>query len=165
MRIAYSKAELLEGFAVASGEARAAFVQEHRFDAASAQAWAEIRDGEVSGDTNDTLADLLDRILPHHVEVAERYGLDLIMYEGGSHVVGLGMMVEDEELTEFFIHFNYTPEMGALYTELIEGWHRLGGTLFNAFADVYSPTKWGSWGTLRHLSDDNPRWDALAAFR
>ncbi|MCB1364833.1 MAG: hypothetical protein KDK02_11970 [Rhodobacteraceae bacterium] len=147
-----------------AGAAREDFVALHRYDAASAQAAAEIRDGALSGDKRDTLNDLLARILPHHAEVADRYGLDLIMYEGGTHVVGLGPIVDDEELTAFFIHFNYTPEIGALYRELIEGWHRIGGKLFNAFVDVYSPTKWGSWGTLRYLGDDNPRWDALVSF-
>lgn len=148
-----------------SGAARDAYIAAHQYDAASALAWAELRDGLVSGDTTDTLADLLGRVLPHHAAVATQYGLDLIMYEGGSHVVGLGPMVDDAEITEFLIHFNYTPEMAALYTELINGWHRLGGTLFNVFADVYKPTKWGSWGTLRYLSDDNPRWDAVVAFQ
>lgn len=147
-----------------TGPARDDFVAQHRYDAASAQAAAEIRDGAASDNSSDTLSDLLTNILPHHAEVAKRYDLDLIMYEGGSHVVGIGPMVDDEELTAFFTHFNYTPEMGALYTDLIEGWHALGGSLFNAYADVYSATKWGSWGHLRHLGDDNPRWDALVSF-
>jgi len=73
--------------------------------------------------------------------------------------------VDDTRLTDFFQHFNYTPQMGALYTALLEGWAEAGGTLFNAYADIYVPTKWGSWGALRHLDDDNPRWDALVAGR
>lgn len=55
--------------------------------------------------------------------------------------------------------------MGALYTTLLEGWKAVGGQLFNAYSDVYAPTKWGSWGALRYLDDDNPRWDALVAFQ
>ena len=87
------------------------------------------------------------------------------MYEGGSHVVGIGLMVDDPDLAGFFMHFNYTPEMGALYSELITGWRDLGGQLFNVFSDVYRPSKWGSWGALRYLSDTNPRWDAIAEFQ
>jgi hypothetical protein len=33
---------------------------------------------------------------------------------------------------------------------------------FNAFVDVAAPSRWGSWGALRHLTDDNPRWQVLA---
>lgn len=144
-----------------SGAAAAEFATLHQYDTASAQAGAELRDGLISGDSADTLADLLGRVLPYHAGVAQKHGLELIMYEGGSHVVGIGPMVEDEALTGFFTHFNYTPEMGALYRELLAGWRALGGSLFTAYADVGMPGKWGSWGALRNLSDENPRWDAL----
>lgn len=148
-----------------NGAAAAEFVERHQYDAASAQAGAELRDGLISGDSADTLADLLGRVLPYHASVAQKHGLELIMYEGGSHVAGIGPMVEDGALTGFFTHFNYTPEMGALYRELLAGWRALGGSLFTAYADVGVPGKWGSWGTLRTLSDDNPRWDALEAVK
>ena len=146
-------------------EAATAFVERHQYDVASAQAAAELRDGLISGDMSDTLTDLLTRVLPYHADVAAQHGLDLIMYEGGTHVVGLGPLVDDAELTNFFIHFNYTPEMGALYQELLTGWTELGGQLFNVFVDVSAPGKWGSWGALRTLSDDNPRWDAVEAMK
>jgi hypothetical protein len=144
-----------------TGTAAAAFAQQHQYDAASARAGAELRDGLISGNPADTLADLLGRVLPYHAEAAQKHGLDLIMYEGGSHVVGIGPMVEDAELTGFFTHFNYTDEMGGLYRGLLAGWQALGGNLFTAYADVGAPGKWGSWGALRTLSDQNPRWDAL----
>ncbi|MBY6069273.1 hypothetical protein KUW17_21190 [Leisingera aquaemixtae] len=148
-----------------AGAAAAEFTARHQYDAASAQAGAELRDGLISGDGTDTLADLLGRVLPYHAGVAQKHGLELIMYEGGSHVVGIGPMVEDAALTAFFTHFNYSPEMGALYRELLAGWQALGGSLFTAYADVGAPGKWGSWGALRTLSDRNPRWDALEAVK
>jgi len=142
-----------------------AYVAQHQYDAASAKAGKELRDGSITGDNTDTLAGLLGDVLPYHVGVAEKYQLDLIMYEGGSHVVGIGAMVDDPELAEFFIHFNYTAEMGALYSELLVGWQDLGGQLFNIYSDVYRPSKWGSWGALRYLSDSNPRWDAIVGLQ
>ncbi|MEW2912727.1 hypothetical protein [Leisingera sp. JC11] len=141
------------------------FLVRHQYDAANAQAGAELRDGLISGDAADTLSDLLGRVLPYHAGVAQKHGLELIMYEGGSHVVGIGPMVEDEALTGFFTHFNYSPEMAALYQELLAGWQALGGSLFTAYADVGAPGKWGSWGALRTLSDRNPRWNALEAVK
>ncbi len=148
-----------------NGAAFDTYVQDHRYDVVSDLAARELRDGALSGDSTDTLADLLGETLPYHAGVARRYGLDLIMYEGGSHVVGIGAMVDDPVLTDFFIHFNYTPQMGALYNVLIGGWRDLGGRLFNVYADVSQPSKWGSWGALRHLSDSNPRWDAIGRFQ
>jgi len=144
-----------------SGEALEAHIATHRFDAAATLAEKELRNGAVSGDANDTLADLIGRVWPYHAAVARAHDLDLLMYEGGSHVVGLGAQVDDDALTAFFHHLNYAPEMGALYADLSAGWQAVGGQLFTHYSDVYTPTKWGAWGALRHLDDDNPRWQAL----
>ncbi len=141
------------------------YIQTHRYDAASALAEQDLRNGGASGLENDTLADLIGRAWPYHAAVARAHDLDLVMYEGGSHVVGLGAQVNDEALTGFFHHFNYSPEMGALYDDLLAGWEAVGGQLFTHYSDVYAPTKWGSWGALRYLADDNPRWEALTAWQ
>ena len=79
------------------------------------------------------------------------------MYEGGTHVVGHGDWVNDKKLTAFFEVLNYSPEMGALYEEVIAEWTKAGGKLFNAFVDVAPTSKWGSWGALRSLNDSNAR--------
>lgn len=156
-----AEAEAKAGTLGLTGSARDSFVAAHRFDLASEIAARELSDGSVSGDPLDTVADLLTRVLPYHKAVAEERGLDLIIYEGGSHVVGIGPMVEDAGLTAFFTHFNYTPEMAALYARLLAGWSALGGGVFGAYNDVYAPGKWGSWGAQRWLGDHNPRWMAL----
>jgi hypothetical protein len=139
-----------------------AFVIAHRYDLADKLAGKELRDGSVTGDKSDSLTYVLGEVLPYHAGVAADRGLKLMMYEGGSHVVGFGSQMEDEALTAFFTHLNFTPEMGALYAELIAGWQAQSDQPFNAFVDIYRPGKWGSWGALRHLGDDNPRWQALA---
>lgn len=144
-----------------SGTARDDFIAAHRYDLATRRTAEELRDGTHSGDDSDTLADLLGRVLPYHAEVAEAHGLELVAYEGGTHVVGRGDRVDDAALTDFFIHFNFTPQMGVLYDRLLAGWQDLEAGVFMAYSDVYAPTKWGSWGALRHLDDDNPRWQAL----
>ena len=59
-------------------------------------------------------------------------------------------------------HLSYSPEVAALYGEVMQGWAKLTDAPFNAFVDVYAPGKWGSWGAMRHLGDDNPRWQAIA---
>jgi len=144
------------------GDARETYINAQQYDLASDKAGADLMDGSISGDPLDTLDDLLGRVLPYHAQIADGYGLQLLMYEGGSHVVGIGPMVEDAELTGFFTHFNYSPQMGGLYRRLITGWARLGGGGFAAYNDVYAPSKWGSWGARRWLEDENPRWQALA---
>ncbi|QYK42266.1 MAG: hypothetical protein KF887_03810 [Paracoccaceae bacterium] len=145
-----------------TGAAREAWLAAHRHDLAIARAAAELESGFVTGQAEDTLVHLLTVVLPHHAQAAQAAGLRLVMYEGGTHVVALGEGLEDAELTAFFHALNYSPEMGDLYTRLLDGWAALTDAPFNAFTDVEAPSKWGSWGALRHLGDDNPRWRALA---
>ncbi len=111
-----------------------------------------------------SLAELLDIFYPYHAGIANSHGLELIMYEGGTHVAGLGAQVDNQAITNFFTDFNYSDHMAVLYDELLGGWRAAGGTLFNAFVDVSYPTRYGSWGALRHLDDDNPRWQVLAEY-
>ncbi len=141
--------------------ALATYIEAHRYDQAFERAAQELRDGTLSGDSADTLADLRQRVFPYHAEVAARHGLDLITYEGGSHVVGIGVQVDDADLTDFYTALNYAPQMGPLYDGLIGAWRAVGGGLFTAYADVMAPSKWGSWGTLRYLGDDTSRMRAL----
>ena len=145
-----------------TGVDRETYIAAHRHDQATVLAATELENGLVSGQTDDTLATLLTVTLPHHAKAADAAGLRLVMYEGGTHVVGQGTAVDDPDLVAFFQHLNYSPEMADLYARLIKGWAGLTDAPFNAFVDVHVPTKWGSWGALRHLGDDNPRWRVLA---
>lgn len=148
-----TSAAIARAKAVETGTDPETYLAAHRHDLAFDLAAEALRQG--------SLGDLLRDTLPYHAGVAARHDLRLVMYEGGTHVVGQGAAVENDALTEFFIGFNYSPQMGALYDELLSGWTAAGGTLFNAFVDVAAPSKWGSWGALRHLDDTTPRWDAL----
>ncbi|WP_420569056.1 calcium-binding protein [Thalassovita sp.] len=112
---------------------------------------------------NGPLKKLTTELLPYHAKIARQHGLQLVMYEGGTHVVARDDWVNDEALTRIFTAYNYSPQIGTLYQELLAAWEDVGGTLFNAFVDVDKPSKWGSWGAKRHLADKNPRWDALLA--
>ena len=143
------------------GADRDAYVAQHRFDLAIARAGAELLDGTVSGNPENSVRDLLDRTLAHHARVARAYGMALVMYEGGTHVVARPDAHDNEDLLAFFEALNYSPEMGALYDALLEGWQALTPAPFVAYMDIGRPSRWGAWGHLRHLDDQTPRWDAL----
>ena len=145
------------------GATAEAYVAEHRFDLAVDLAVRELRDGSVTGNAEDSLQGMFE-LFRYHKGVADAYGLDLVMYEGGTHVVGVGQWVNNDLLTEFFTHLNYSDGMGQLYAELFDGWEAAGGTLFNVFVDVSEPSQWGSWGSLRHLQDSTARHDAVVDF-
>ena len=146
-----------------SGPAADQYFAEHRFELAESLAVRELRDGSITGNGEDSLEGLFE-LFRYHKSVADAHGLDLVMYEGGTHVVGIGQWVNNDTLTEFFTYLNYSEGMGLLYSELLAGWEAAGGTLFNAFVDVSEPSQWGSWGSLRHLEDSTARHDAVVDF-
>lgn len=139
-----------------SGEAGKTYLAEHKFDGANKLVDQALRKGSVK--------ELIEVIFPQQAQVAEDHGLRLVMYEGGTHVAVSGEWSNNETLIEFFKQFNYSPQMAGLYTDILNGWKASNGTLFNAFVDVAKPSQYGSWGALRHLQDQNPRWDALMTF-
>lgn len=147
-----------------SGADRDSFIAAHRYDHAVSLAAAAIYGGTQGGEAESSVVGMLTQVFPYHAAAARKYGLDLIMYEGGTHVVGLGPVVDDDEITAFLNHLNYTPEIAELYEKIMQGWREAGGTLFNVFVDVSTPSMWGSWGALRHLDDSNPRWNSIMRF-
>ncbi|MFB9223017.1 hypothetical protein [Paracoccus cavernae] len=155
-----------ESAADAAGLTRAAkdaYVAGHLYDLAGDLAIRELRDGSVSGDPAGSLKELFSTFA-YHKKIADQRGLRLVMYEGGTHVVGVGPWADDEELTGFFVWLNQSEGMGQLYTELLAGWKAQGGTMFNAFVDIGRHNKHGSWGNLQHIDDSSARWDALIRF-
>lgn len=76
--------------------------------------------------------------------------IDLIAYESGQHMVGVGNWSNNAELTALFIETNRHPRMYDAYTDDIQGWRNLGGGLMTAFASCQTPSRYGSWGLLEY---------------
>jgi len=148
-----------------TGAARTAYLEAHRFDAAVTRAYEHLAGADGPQEGVHDVPSLVDTAFPYHAGVAADWGLEMVAYEGGTHVVASWENHDDEELNDFLIHFNYTPEMAALYAQLFAGWKAVDPGVFVAFNDVEAPSKYGSWGHLRYLGDQNPRWDALVAAR
>lgn len=77
---------------------------------------------------------------------AKKYGLPLVAYEAGQHIVGVGMATEDNDLTRFLNAMNRDPRMGEALSLWLDMWDEVDGGIFMAFQDTYKAGKWGSWG-------------------
>lgn len=101
------------------------------------------------------------------VGMAHADGLPLVAYEGGQSLVAGGSAQNNAQLTNLLIAANRSPRMYSLYTEYLDQWKRVGGGLFMNFADVWLPSKYGSWGALEYLGQDiaaAPKYRALMAW-
>jgi len=90
-------------------------------------------------------------------QTADKYGLALVAYEGGQHLVGVGGAQENEALTRLFHAANAHPRMGRIYGAYFREWTAAGGDLFCYFSSVGRWSKWGSWGALQYFDEDPAR--------
>jgi hypothetical protein len=86
--------------------------------------------------------------------VAKRYRLQLIAYEAGQHLVGVGGGENNEQLTQLLMAANRHPRMGEIYARYFKAWEEVGGDLLCHFSSVARWSKWGSWGLLEYFDED-----------
>src|SRR5690606_5792478 len=77
--------------------------------------------------------------------IAKGAGLDLIAYEGGQHLVGVGSASSDTKLMNLFISANRHSRMGTIYREYLRNWAADGGGMFAVFNYAKGYGKSGSW--------------------
>ena len=135
---------------------------------------AESRPGadQVVNWSVDQLLDYVEQTtLPQAIEavkqqrvIAERFGLKLVAYEAGQHLVGLGAAENNDQLTALFTLANRNPRMGALYTKYLDAWKAAGGELICIFASINQWGKYGSWGLAEYYDEtenDQPKLKAV----
>lgn len=85
-----------------------------------------------------------------YAAIASTYGVDMVAYEGGNHVVGVGAYLNDQALTDKLVALSRMPEMYSIYTKYMDDWRASGGKMFCHFRDTSTPSKYGTWGLLEH---------------
>jgi len=139
------------------------------------QEWRSLGDTEAFNRMRDQMLDgrhipsgangSIDNVIAtiqYHKTEATAAGLDLIMYEGGSHIVVHHPALDaDPTLLDFYARFHYSSQMGELYTNIITRYYDIGGLLFNVFVECAAPGRHGFWGAMRYAGDYNPRYTAI----
>jgi len=98
---------------------------------------------------------ITDKWIRNAKTVADKYGLRLIAYEAGQHLVGVHGGENNDPMTRLFLAANDSPRMGEIYTRYYRVWQDNGGGLMAVFSSVGKSSKWGSWGLLQY-ADENP---------
>ena len=99
--------------------------------------------------------------------VADEFGVRLVAYEAGQHLVGVGPAQNDMQLEALFTMANRDPRMGELYATYLQGWRAAGGELLAHYTHTGGCSRYGCWGSLEHLAQprpEAPKFDALQSF-
>ena len=93
---------------------------------------------------------------------ARRYGVALIAYEGGQHLVGMQGAENDEQLTRLFLQANRSSQMGTLYDRYLDEWRRVSSDgLFCPWLSTETWSKWGSWGLAEYYDEEEENFPKL----
>lgn len=93
--------------------------------------------------------------------IAAKYGLTLVAYEGGQHMVGLREATKNEALNNLFYATNRHERMGQIYQRYLDAWRETGGGMFCLFSSVSTWGRSGSWGLLENQTESTPKYEAV----
>ena len=99
--------------------------------------------------------------------VAEQYGVELVAYEGGQHLVGVNNVRENATLNALFDAANRDPRMGALYAQYFREWRKHTKGVFCHFSHCGAWSKYGRWGSLEYMTQptsEAPKHQAILDF-
>lgn len=95
---------------------------------------------------------------------AANYALELIAYEGGQHIVGVGSEQSNSALSAFLGTMNRDPRMGGMTALALDLWEMYGGGLFMAYNESSPYGSYGSWGFREHWYQELAEAPKAAAF-
>lgn len=107
------------------------------------------------------------KLIETQANKAKHYGVRLVAYEGGQHLVDWENRNIKLNPTRLFIDANKHPRMGKAYNDLFNGWKKAGGTLFVNFSAPRTSDWYGSWGTKEYLTQplhQAPKHQSVLAF-
>jgi len=122
------------------------------------QAFAEINNSAIPDAINS---------MQMQADVCGRYGISMVAYEGGQHLVGTGGAQDNDRINSLFDSMNRDARMGTAYTNYLNGWKNAGGSIFVHYVNCCNYSKWGRWGAMEHLLQPRsqaPKFDALQRF-
>lgn len=99
--------------------------------------------------------------------LAARFGVELIAYEGGQHLVDWKSRNVKSHPTKLFIAANKDWRMAKAYKDFLTGWKKNGGKLFVNFSAPRTYQWFGSWGTKEYITQSTskaPKHKAIMQF-
>jgi len=103
------------------------------------------------------------RWMQEQKKVADQFGVKLLAYEAGQHLVGIDEGVGNKTMTRLFHAANRHPRMGALYAKYLDAWAAAGGDLLCLFSSIGNWSQWGSWGLAEYYDSQPADYPKLVA--
>lgn len=105
--------------------------------------------------------------IKQQVGVTTPYGIDLIAYEGGQHLVDWKTKSNTQHPNKLFYTANRHNQMATIYKRLLDGWKQAGGKMFIHYSTPRIYQKFGSFGDMEYLNQPlkkAPKYMAILSF-
>lgn len=138
-----------------------------------------INSGNVAQFISMTPNDLLDYVEANSMSIAttrmvnnaakaNEYGVPMIAYEGGQHIVGFVSAANRDQITNLISEANRSPRMEGIYDGYLDSWRQSGGQLFMHYTKCGRYSQYGCWGSIEWQGQPmsaTPKARALHEFR
>lgn len=119
----------------------------------------------INGQQRYSIDSVLDQVAKQ-AELVKPYGVKLVAYEGGQHLVHYGTKSKGQHPNRILQAAQHDPRMEQAYIKLLQGF-RQHGDLFMAFSAPRIDGHFGFWGVKTHINEDParaPKFRALQRF-
>lgn len=106
-----------------------------------------------------------------NAQVAAAAGVHMVSYEGGQHLLAVGLGDGADPVFRKFMNFLEFLQRGSvmkrLYTEHYALWSAAGGRTASLFTDIGPVSYWGYWGAKEWITDTratSSKWDAFVSW-
>jgi hypothetical protein len=134
-----------------------------------------LRDAKSTDDIFDAVMDRGSRYglpatikqIKKQVAVTEEFGVELVAYEGGQHLVDWETRTVEQHPNPLLYAANRDPRMGQAYSQYLAAWHQAGGKSFVHFSAPRIYSWYGSWGAKEFITQKRsnaPKYDALLKY-
>ena len=107
------------------------------------------------------------RQIKAQIKLTKAFGIELIAYEGGQHLVDWETRTVDQHPNPLLFAANRDPRMGKLYDKYLNAWNEAGGKAFVHFSAPRIYSWYGSWGAKEYITQPRskaPKYDALLKY-
>ncbi|MEZ5535761.1 MAG: hypothetical protein R3F02_09055 [Thiolinea sp.] len=111
------------------------------------QAFDLITNDQYRYSINNTL-----KFIAEQKAIADKYGVKLMAYEGGQGLVDFKTKSDMEMPNPVLYQANRHPRMEQFYNQFLQGWKRVGGTLFAHYSSPRTYRRYGSWGSKEYIT-------------
>jgi hypothetical protein len=129
------------------------------------QLFKEIMSGGLAKDkyAGGAIENTIEERVKKNVALARKYGVKLLAYEGGQHLLRVDRphTIHDPKVFRLFSNANRNPQMGTAYTKYLRAWNRAGGGLLMHFNGIAAIDDRNYFPMLEKAGTRTPKYNAM----